>query len=87
VLSVEFRLLLQLHPFNDLFPGQPGYAGTRKVNHSRFYWSKRWWGGSGISWTICKSFAPGCRHNCASTSLLMNTEYVDVLYVSDVLQW
>jgi len=22
-------------------PGQPGYAGTRKVNHSGFYWSKR----------------------------------------------
>jgi len=30
---------------------------VRKVNHSGFYWSKRWWGGSGISWTICKSFA------------------------------
>jgi len=30
---------------------------TRKVNHSAFYWSKRWWGSSGISWTICKSFA------------------------------
>ena len=26
-----------------------------------FYWSKRWWGGSGISWTICKSFAPHSR--------------------------
>ena len=36
-------------------------AGTRKVNHSGFYWSKRWWGGSGISWTICKSFAPHSR--------------------------
>ena len=23
--------------------------------------SKRWWGGSGISWTICKSFAPRSR--------------------------
>jgi len=43
------------------FPGQPGYAGTRKVNHSGFYWSTRWWGGSGISWTICKSFAPCSR--------------------------
>jgi len=29
-----------------------------KVNHSGFYWSKRWWGGSGISWTMCKLFAP-----------------------------
>jgi len=38
--------LLLLHPFNGLFPGQPGYAGTRKVNYSGFYWSKRWWGGS-----------------------------------------
>ena len=28
---------------------------------SRFYWSKRWWGGSGINWTICKSFAPRSR--------------------------
>ena len=43
------------------FPGQPGWAGTRKVNHSGFYWSKRWWGGNGISWTICKSFAPYSR--------------------------
>jgi len=25
------------------------------------YWSKRWRGGSGISWTICKSFAPRSR--------------------------
>jgi len=37
------------------FPGQPG---TRKVTHSGFCWSKRWWGGSGISWTMCKSSAP-----------------------------
>jgi len=33
----------------------------RKINHSGFYWSKRWWGGSGISWTVCKSFAPCSR--------------------------
>ena len=32
-----------------------------RVNHSGFYQSKRWWGGSGISWTICKSFAPHSR--------------------------
>ena len=31
------------------------------MNHSGFYWSKRWWGGSGICWTICKSFAPRSR--------------------------
>jgi len=28
-------------------------SAPAKVNHSRFYWSKRWWRGSGISWTIC----------------------------------
>jgi len=33
----------------------------RKVNCSGFYWSKRWWGGSGISWTMCKSSAPRSR--------------------------
>jgi len=43
------------------FPGQPGYASTRKVNHSGFYQSERGYGGSGISWTICKSFAPCSR--------------------------
>jgi len=39
-----------------LFPGQPGKPAI-EVNHSGFYWRKRWWGGSRISWTICKSFA------------------------------
>jgi len=29
----------------------------RMPNHSGYYWSKKWWGGSGISWSICKSFA------------------------------
>jgi len=43
------------------FPGQPGQAGTRKVNHSGVYYAMRWWGGSGISRTICKSFAPRSR--------------------------
>jgi len=39
----------------------------KKVNHSGFYWGKRWWGGSSISWTIGKSFAPRSRHDQAST--------------------
>jgi len=30
-------------------------------NHYGFYWSKRWRGGIGISWSICKSFAPRSR--------------------------
>jgi len=49
--SLLLLLLVLLHPF----------SGTRKANHSGFFWSKRWWGGSGITWTICKSFAPCCR--------------------------
>jgi len=61
VIYLSFWQLLLLHPFNGLFPGQLGWACTRKVNHSGFYWSKRWLGGSGISWTICKSFAPRFR--------------------------
>ena len=31
------------HLFNGPFPGLPGWAGTRKVNQSGFYWSKRQW--------------------------------------------
>jgi len=33
----------------------------RKPAPAGFYWSKRWWRGSGISWTICKSLAPRSR--------------------------
>ena len=54
-------LLLLLHSFNGLFSRTTWVTSTRKVNHSGFYWSKRWWGGSSISWTICKSFAPHSR--------------------------
>ena len=57
ILVLMFKLLL-LHYICLIafFPGQPGLAGK-----SGFYWSKRWWGDSGISWTICKSFAPRSR--------------------------
>jgi len=57
-------ILLLLHyyiHFTAFFPGQPGLEGTRNVNHSGFYWSKKRWGGSGISWTMCKSIAPRSR--------------------------
>ena len=51
----------RLHPFNGL------YSSTTWVSQHQkgkpfwiygFYWSKRWCGGSGINWTICKSFRP-----------------------------
>ena len=56
-------LLLQLllHPFNGLFSRTISVSRHQKVRHSGFFWSKRWWDGSGISWTICKSFAPRSR--------------------------
>ena len=31
------------HTFNGPFSGIPGWAGTRKVSQSGFYWSKRQW--------------------------------------------
>jgi len=34
-------LLLLLHPFNGLFSRTTWVTGTRKGNHSGFYWSKR----------------------------------------------
>ena len=37
------------------------FPWPERLNQSRFWWSKRWWGGCGISWTICKSFAPHFR--------------------------
>jgi len=49
-------ILLQLHLFNGLFSRTTWVRQHQKGNHSRFYWSKRSSGGSGI--TIRKSFAP-----------------------------
>jgi len=44
---------------------------TRKINHSGFYWCKRWWGGSGTSWTICRWFAPRCRQITMLVALMI----------------
>jgi len=49
-------------------PQQPGKAGIRKVNHSRFQQSKRRWGGNGASWPICKSFALCSRQTATKAS-------------------
>ena len=37
-----FDITVTTTTFNDIFPGQPGYASTTKVNNSGFYWSKRY---------------------------------------------
>jgi len=39
------------------FPGQLSKPVPERQDHSVFYWSKRWLGGSSISWTICNLFA------------------------------
>jgi len=49
-----------------LFPGLPGWAGTRKVKPIWILLKQETVSGSGISWAVCKS-APRSRHNHAST--------------------
>jgi len=43
-----------------LFPGLPGWAGTRKIKPIWIFLKQETVGGSGISWPICKS-APSSR--------------------------
>jgi len=43
----------------------------QKVNHSGFYWSEKWWGDSGVSWTICNQCTSLQTDNHASTSPLV----------------
>jgi len=43
------------------FQDSLGKPAAKKVNHSGFYMKQEMMGGSGISWTICKSFAHRCR--------------------------
>jgi len=59
--EVTYLLLLLQHPFNGLFSRTTWVSWHQKGKHSGFYWSKRWLGGSSISWAICKSFAPPSR--------------------------
>ena len=50
-----------------LFPGLPGWAGTRMVNRSGFYWSKRQWvavASAGLYASLCTSLQT---NNHAST--------------------
>ena len=55
-----------------LFPGLPGWAGTRKVKPIRILLKLETVSGSGISWDICKS-APRCRQ---ITTLEPTTEFL-----------
>jgi len=58
---IQEQKLLLLHLFNGhigLFSRTTWVSRHQKGRPFWIYWSKRWRGGSGISWTICKSFAP-----------------------------
>ena len=61
ILLLLLLLLLLIHPFNGLSSRTTWVSWHQKGNPFSFYWSERWWGGSGTSWTICKSFAPCSR--------------------------
>ena len=58
----------QMHRYKILLLLQPFYSPLSRTTWVSLYqkdkplWMKqRWWGGSGISWTICKSSAPHSR--------------------------
>jgi len=53
-----------------LFPGLPGWAGTRKVKPIWILLKQETVSGSGISWAICKSAPCSRTDNHASTSPL-----------------
>jgi len=62
------KRLTQLSEYNSntcltaLWPGLPGWAGTRKVKLIWILQKQETVGGSGTSWAICKS-ASGRRHH------------------------
>ena len=53
---MQRQLIHILHPLNGIFSWDSQHQKSKPF-WIRFYWSKIWWGNSGISWTICKSFA------------------------------
>ena len=55
-----------------LFQDNLSKLASQRLNQSGFYWSKRWWGGSGIRWTICKSSAPHYRQITTPSAHLSN---------------
>jgi len=61
-----------------LFPGLPGWAGTRKVKPIWIFLKQETVSGSGISWAICKS-APCCRQ------ITMPAPHHSVFYRPDAL--
>ena len=54
-------LLLLLHSFNGLFSSTTRVSWHHKGKPFWILMKREMMGGSGISWTICKPFAPCCR--------------------------
>ena len=61
-----------------LFPGLPGWAGTRKVTPIWIFVKQETVSGSGISWAVCKS-APSSRQ------ITMPAPHYSVFYRPDAL--
>ena len=60
--SLKYRTWITTHTYHltALFPGLPGWAGTRKVKPIWILLKQETVSGSGVSWAICKS-APRSR--------------------------
>jgi len=56
---------------NGPYPGQPGWADTRKVKPIWILLKQETVSGSGISWAICKQFAPHSRQITTPTTDLI----------------
>ena len=69
-LDDEISTYMHAHtqPFNSPLSESTKVSWYQK-KHSGFYWSKRWWSGSGIIWKICKTASRSRKkNNHANTS-------------------
>ena len=52
--EISTHMHAHTQPFNSPLSESTKVSWYQK-KHSGFYWSKRWWSGSGIIWKICKT--------------------------------
>ena len=74
-------LLLLLQPFYDPLSGTTQVSQYQKGKPFWILLKQRWWGGSGISWTICKLFALCSR----SLKIIMPAPHHSHFYWPDAL--
>jgi len=78
---MDFNKYTHTHTHNHLTALSPDYPGEpvpKRYNQSGFYWSKRQWVVSGISWDICKS-APRSRQRCQHPTTQFFTSWMPFL--------